>query len=336
MSRFWNLDSALSKYDPLLMYSKFRQDFLALKGTSSRHIQIRYAGSLGAQGEDLITDILVLGNVDSGRSLVHLSGVHGAEGYIGSLIQQSLLKKISQFETLPFQLIFVHAVNPYGMSWYKRGNRNNVDLNRNSHQGIANPALREFLPLLRAPSKKAAVFALLKCIPALFKVGLGNSIQSIGGGQADYPELPFFAGNELQSEISLLMKELEGLIPEDHYVDVLDVHSGLGRWGTETLFQDGVRGKTERQNLSYDSLGPLSSQFLERWPLTSYTLQEFGTYQAVHILLNLIAGSPGEILESFFPEDPSWRKTCVELGVERFQIVSELDLRDKIADKLGT
>ncbi|KAF4734528.1 hypothetical protein FOZ62_032217, partial [Perkinsus olseni] len=59
-------------------------------------------------------------------------------GYGGSGIQCYLLDQIRQakeegrLQTIDKTLVFVHAVNPYGMAHYRRVNEENVDLNRNA------------------------------------------------------------------------------------------------------------------------------------------------------------------------------------------------------------
>ena len=64
--------------------------------------------------------------------VVHTSGVHGAEGYTGSPIQIAWLKECPLKKEERPTMIFVHAVNPYGMAHYRRFDQDNVDLNRNA------------------------------------------------------------------------------------------------------------------------------------------------------------------------------------------------------------
>lgn len=79
-------------------------------------------------------DVIILRG-RSDRFVLHISGTHGPEGFVGSAIQTAMLtffKKHSTYENkdLP-TLVFVHALNAYGFKHNRRVNENNVDLNRN-------------------------------------------------------------------------------------------------------------------------------------------------------------------------------------------------------------
>ncbi|KAL7488896.1 hypothetical protein ACHAW6_014492 [Cyclotella cf. meneghiniana] len=79
-------------------------------------------------------------------NIIHSSGVHGVEGYLGSAIQLRFLHELiiqnekrldSQQDTGSTdgelrQVLLIHAVNPHGMRHHRRTNENNVDLNRNA------------------------------------------------------------------------------------------------------------------------------------------------------------------------------------------------------------
>lgn len=80
-------------------------------------------------------------------NIIHCSGTHGIEGYLGSAIQLRFLHELflqqeKQLRTnnvhapptknTPVKkVLLIHAINPYGMRHHRRTNENNVDLNRN-------------------------------------------------------------------------------------------------------------------------------------------------------------------------------------------------------------
>ena len=63
--------------------------------------------------------------------IVLTTGVHGMEGYIGSVMLDVFFEEIYPQLNENTGVLTVANVNPYGMKYYRRYNENNVDLNRN-------------------------------------------------------------------------------------------------------------------------------------------------------------------------------------------------------------
>ncbi|MEZ5229794.1 MAG: DUF2817 domain-containing protein [Acidimicrobiales bacterium] len=72
-----------------------------------------------------------VGPEETDNAIVVVSGTHGVEGYLGSALQRHHLETYDRDRTGGPVLVFVHALNPYGFSWVRRVNEDNVDLNRN-------------------------------------------------------------------------------------------------------------------------------------------------------------------------------------------------------------
>ena len=87
----------------------------------------------GPFGEDLGTDVAVLGDPAAKRLLVLLSGTHGVEGYYGSQCQAKWLSMLAGCSALPedVAVVVIHLINPWGTAWLRRVNEDNIDLNRN-------------------------------------------------------------------------------------------------------------------------------------------------------------------------------------------------------------
>ena len=86
----------------------------------------------GAEGEELTSDMLLIGPADAERLLIVTSATHGAEGFCGSGIQVSWLSEGGGNQLPPrTAMLMVHAINPHGFSHVRRVNEDNVDLNRN-------------------------------------------------------------------------------------------------------------------------------------------------------------------------------------------------------------
>lgn len=317
------------------MYSTFRNEILQSYSSSGlEHLSV--AHPLKAfQNESLFTDYFYTPEKKS-KCLVHLSGVHGVEGYLGSLIQRQILKE--DFRHMPFQLVIVHSVNPYGMAAQQRTNAANVDLNRNSlsEYKIDNPNYEKFLTYF----KSGKTLDFVKILPAILRMGLPQTVKTVACGQTEYPDALFFAGRELQPELRSLHESLRSLVDPKAHLYVLDVHTGLGKMGEESLILDGFGPDEEeiffekafqqnpiwpgRTKGSYRADGTVSLLLKKHWS-SFHLFQEFGTYPALQVLNALIHHKPEQLLESFFPQKESWRKRCIEMGLLRFrQLVQTL------------
>ena len=110
---------------------KFNERIVLLKnkGFSVEHTQLDIK-EIGPNGDNLYIDALWIGKSDSNKLYMSTSGIHGVEGFAGSAIQLSILDKLNSIPDKT-ALAFIHILNPWGMSWIRRENESNVDLNRN-------------------------------------------------------------------------------------------------------------------------------------------------------------------------------------------------------------
>jgi hypothetical protein len=116
-------------------YAEARAKFLAAAQARGLAVESHvHPSARGAAGEELACDIAILGRGDA-PSLVYLvSGTHGAEGFCGAGIQVALLNDpefVAAVERGDVAVLFHHALNPYGFSYLRRTNEDNIDLNRN-------------------------------------------------------------------------------------------------------------------------------------------------------------------------------------------------------------
>eukprot|EP00551_Chaetoceros_affinis_P009770 CAMPEP_0203683600 /NCGR_PEP_ID=MMETSP0090-20130426/47606_1 /ASSEMBLY_ACC=CAM_ASM_001088 /TAXON_ID=426623 /ORGANISM="Chaetoceros affinis, Strain CCMP159" /LENGTH=333 /DNA_ID=CAMNT_0050552751 /DNA_START=381 /DNA_END=1379 /DNA_ORIENTATION=- len=212
------------------------------------------------EGNDLTIDIGLLRRSRS-KVLIHISGTHGVEGFPGSAIQTSLLLNDTmkshfdyEDESLP-TIVFVHALNPYGFSKLRRFNENNVDLNRNflqDHQfddvqardpnHIGYVDMMDFINPTQSPEKTGWDFFFPQAVHAIAINGYNKLKQCIVTGNYHFPKSLFYGGNELQQSHKLLKDFLlTHLDMEDiKTVGILDVHSGLGKSGFDTIGLTGV------------------------------------------------------------------------------------------------
>jgi len=329
-------------------YEEARETFLAAAETAGfRQLRFRVPHE---DSSELFLDFALLRR-DPKRVLLHLSGVHGIEGFAGSAVQTELLGD-SHAEEGP-SLLFVHGLNPYGMKFYRRANGQNVDLNRNFRKGAArpNPDYALFDGYLNPASLNSFRSDRYRAIWKALRLGWARAAKGIASGQATHPKGLFYMGDRVQREIQLLQDILRHHCGQAEELTALDFHTGLGRYKQEQLFVDFDaepnaetyvretfgRAPDQPKDLTYIAQGRLSDAIRETLPQTKihYVLQEMGARSQLKTLDALRlenyewhrrpAGSdrPVEVvramMDAFCPEDPSWRGAIVAAGAERWR-----------------
>lgn len=201
-----------------------------------------------------VTDIAIIRGKGAGLICVS-SGTHGVEGYAGSAIQILLLDQLRATPVGP-TVVFVHAVNPYGMAHFRRWNENNVDLNRNAledhyFQQLMNHdrfratylGFDHFFNPTRVPSCfYVRVGVWFHAVFNIARYGLRKLKTALVAATYSSPKGIFFGGTELQPSHKLLkafMLKHFGHVAASS-VAWVDVHTGLGPCGVDVLLGDGA------------------------------------------------------------------------------------------------
>ena len=123
-----------------LTYDECRARFQRQAASARHHVDSYPIEARGPHGQELSIDVVVIGAERPRRALTVLSGVHGVEGYLNSQLQTDLLGRVDR-SSMPqdMAVVLVHAVNPWGMAWWRRQNESNVDLNRNWRRSATAP-----------------------------------------------------------------------------------------------------------------------------------------------------------------------------------------------------
>ena len=225
-------------------YAEARTKFLAATDAAGLDAESHAHPMLGRDGEPLAMDVARDGPKDARSLLIVSSACHGVEGFCGSGVQTMLLCDRSWRDAVrasDVAVLYIHALNPYGFSWWRRTTHENVDLNRNFHDFSqplpSNPGYDELaaalVPATWPPSDEVNAvterFARERGVPALQA--------AISGGQYDHPEGLFYGGrNPTWSHITLRH------VLRDHATRCarlgwIDLHTGLGPSGVgEPIF----------------------------------------------------------------------------------------------------
>ncbi len=332
------------------------QTLVQAKELLFEHLPLQHTGTT-----ELHIGITVLGSPEADNVLIHSSGLHGVEGYVGSAIQLSLL---DDTEHIPENtcLIICHVMNPYGMKHNRRFNENNVDLNRNFIDLIddfpnnidyarLNSLLNPKTPTELPGFKRKAIYKILRH-------GFTRLQQAVGQGQYQFPNGLFFGGNQLEQSAQLILSFLKERIRNPKKLFVLDVHAGLGKYGKEGLFLEGFQSQEDHRYLescfkssiihvspnhknAYKIEGGYIQRIRQLFPNTQFygLTQEFGIASPLNVLAalrkenfyhNYHRNTPSDLkakedLKALFcPEDTKWRKHALQKGRLRVKQVLEL------------
>ncbi len=220
-------------------YVQARDKFVAAAAANglemTRHV---HPVARGVAGEELSIDVAVLGDRSATAMLLLLSGTHGVEGYCGSGCQVALLHDadfMAAARAANVQVVFLHALNPYGFSHLRRTNEDNVDMNRNFRDFAVPPvpstayaAVHDFIvPATWPPDAptqaKVAAYAA--------KHGERALQQAITGGQCEFPDGLFYGGVRAAWSNGVLRGILREHGARRERMGWIDFHTGLGPRG---------------------------------------------------------------------------------------------------------
>jgi len=329
-------------------------------------LEVLKLGAKGPNGEPLSIDIGWFGAKYPKRVLVHSSGLHGVEAYAGSAIQLQWLREGLPSTPADSAIALVHILNPYGMTWGRRFNENNVDLNRNFRD------LNDRLPdepahwaevnaLLNPPSSPNVDGFYLRAALLVLRYGLPSLMQAVAGGQSLNERGLFFIGRALEEGPAKFQEFLKRRLADVERIVAIDVHTGLGHFGADRLLVDSriegkdilrtmhevfgtrIRGLSHNQ-IAYSAKGAQEEMYLRSFPHAKvyFATQEFGTYHPLRVVEALRAENrfhhygrgaarhPAKtrLLEMFCPRDLKWRLRVLKRGEEVIRQACELAFRD--------
>lgn len=232
-------------------YRSAREAFLtAARGAGARLISHPLPDHRGPAGEPLAIDAAALGPAEPESLLLLISGTHGVEGLAGSGCQVGvLLDELHGALPAGCGLLLIHALNPHGFAWLRRGNEDNVDLNRNGldfrgplPQNPAYDALHAaLLPGDWDGPERQRADTLLESF--IREEGMAAYQAALQRGQYTHPTGLFYGGSRPSWSLSTLGRILSTTLgPACRRLAVIDLHTGLGPWGYGELIGSGSTG----------------------------------------------------------------------------------------------
>ena len=304
-----------------------------------------------ASEPSLVTDTLWLGAADAKRVLVLISATHGVEGYCGSAVQQFLLSQWSPGTVQAWQdtaVLFIHALNPWGMAHARRCDAQGIDLNRNFLDfSAALPADPDYPELLAALALADVDQRTRQLTVLRERWGERRFQQVLSSGQALCDWAPFYCGTAPSRASQVIDTIIAEYQLSERELVVLDLHSGLGPWSHGELICDhpadsnGQRyavslfGKAVANAGQGESFSvPLNGLQDYRWHALMaergcFLTLEYGSYPVEHLFRVLLddhlywhqlgknaADTPQRLamLEHFCPQDVLWQQAVLFRG----------------------
>ena len=310
----------------------------------------------GPFGDELSIDVALKPAPGARRALVVSSGMHGVEGYFGSAVQLAALEQLLGGAPSAVSLVLIHAINPFGFAHQRRVNEDNVDLNRNFvlDGGVfaGSPPIYRALDALLNPTRVPGVFDALglRLQAAALRHGVAPLKSAIAQGQYDFPKGLFYGGRAPSESQQILRAHASEWLGRPERVLHIDLHTGLGAWGSYALCIDlpasdarvaqlgrefgpqSVQG-FDPQGVLYEIQGSLGRWLEQRFAGTQYDclLAEFGTHPSLAVLRamrldncvrqhaaqrpELLERARDALFEVFCPASREWRDLVVERGL---------------------
>ena len=338
-------------------YAEARTRFLEAAEAARLDVESHVHPMLGRDGETLAMDVVRNGPREASALLVVSSACHGVEGFCGSGVQVALLSDASWHRAVRdagVAVLYIHALNPYGFSWWRRTTHENVDLNRNFRdfkaEPPANPEYDDLAALLVPPTwpPSEAVVAAIDGFVA--ERGARALQQATSGGQYRHPQGLFYGGSApTWSQVTLrgVLREHGGRCNRLAWIDL---HTGLGPsghgeriyaghddaasiararawWGDITSIYDG-------SSTSAVLTGMMFAAAYEECPQAEYTgiALEYGTLPQPEVMNALRADQwlenhpeagdaqrraiKQQIRDAFYVDTDEWKERIVEQGLD--------------------
>ena len=338
-------------------YAEARAGFLAEAEAAGLAIQSHPHPLVGLQGEPLAMDVARYGPPDAPAVLIVSSACHGVEGFCGSGVQRALIAEPAfhaDATAADVSIVYIHALNPWGFSWWRRVTQENVDLNRNfaDFRGPlpANPGYDALAPWI-VPRTWPSPEADARLAAYAAQHGERALQAAITGGQYDHPEGLFYGGRAPTWSHQVLRHVLQEHGRQCGRLAWVDLHTGLGPSGhgerilaggpdpalrerARAWWGDSVTSVHDGSSSSAPLTGLMWMAAGQECPQAEYTgvALEFGTEPMLEVITALRAdhwlakhpeaGAPQRdairwrMRNAFYTDTDAWKARIVEQGLQ--------------------
>lgn len=173
------------------------------------------------------------------RVLLFTTGEHGVEGYVGSAMMQRFVEiYMPKLDPRNTGILLVHAINPWGMKYHRRGNRDNIDLNRTFLWNVGHdPNFNSDYDMINRFLNPDAIVKNLfldniaysfKLFWHIARMGMKNFRYALLLGQYRHPKGLYYGGTKRPEETQTLMDLYKQVMSSYEQILHLDMHTGYG------------------------------------------------------------------------------------------------------------
>ena len=190
--------------------------------------------------EDLTIDWIYSDATEANQKVFVLTtGEHGVEGYVGSAMMQLFIEKyMPKLDPRNTGILLVHAINPWGMKHHRRGNKDNIDLNRTflydvDHDPTFNPAYDKIAKFLNPGTKIQNLLPsnlgyALQLFWHIARMGMKNFRYALLLGQYRDSKGLYYGGTKRPEETQVIMDLYKQMMEAYNQILHLDMHTGYG------------------------------------------------------------------------------------------------------------
>lgn len=238
-------------------YAETRNAFRAAISALGGRLASAAVPGTGAQGEELTVDWAVIGPDDAPRTLLSISGVHGAEGHAGSAAQRAFAAALDPRDLgADCNVVIVHALNPWGMSHGHRVDADNVDLSRNFGDFGAplrpNPDYARIHDIVcpdrwdaELPGRASELFGALSA-----EWGAARALTAFTGGQHSHADGLGFGGIGPSPSHRIFEHIVETELGRCRRMAYLEWHTGFGDYGRPLVVALDAPGSEPRARMA--------------------------------------------------------------------------------------
>ena len=324
-------ESFYTSYDEIRAHLSERVDSLRAAG-----VTVETSEHAIDAGDGLYIDNIYLPATEKSTNLIVLTtGVHGMEGYIGSVMLDVFFEEIyPTLDTADTGVLIVANVNPYGMKYLRRYNENNVDLNRNfirdweSFDLSSNKEYPKVEGFLQPEGEIKNAFwhevgFYLKLAKEAIFTGADTISDALLTGQYEYAEGVYYGGTGDEAS-TVYLKGVFADCLDGEYENIIhvDIHSGYGPRYNMVIFnsvQDPTTEAEAKAELGYDYIiATDSEEFYETFGDTTDYFYRLAKSKNTDKELYSTCFEFGTIGDGFFDSILSLKYTVDENRLHRF------------------